>query len=79
MSKALVALSLLLVALGACGPSSEGPVERCKKVAQQCKLKDGLIGVCVRAEAKAAAQCAREPCPVELPGESDPFVCTPQH
>lgn len=62
------ALSALLV-LGGCpaGAATTAPkTEACARVGDQCKLRDGLLGVCV---AKEDQQCEAPPC----------LFCQPQH
>jgi hypothetical protein len=56
----------LLGATGCEGDQVPPPSEKCKKLAEQCKLPNGPLGVCNSAECK--------------PGETPPcFRCVPQH
>lgn len=62
-------LFALWLTLGGCpnGAATSGPkTEVCARVGDQCKLRDGLLGVCV---ATTEQECESPPC----------FFCQPQH
>lgn len=67
MNRAAALLAILSILAAGCPTrgASGGPVDECTVVGQQCRIRDGLIGVCAALE----GECAEPPC----------LMCRPQH
>jgi hypothetical protein len=59
-------LALALVLCAACPEGQPAATSECERIGDQCRLGEGLLGVCSPAQSR---DCAEPPC----------LVCTPQH
>lgn len=66
MTAARGMLVAAIAVFGSACPRGPAAVETCTEIGQQCRLDEGLLGVCAPAE---GANCEHPPC----------LACTPQH